>query len=524
MMMPPEHRRRRGRLPCWLVVLSLLAGCAAPPVVREHGVALRPGEIEATALGRWAREASRTNGGDSGFALLANGEEAFAVRARLVEEAERRVDVQTYLMDDGQTTRVLLRRLLDAAERGVVVRLLLDDVGAIGQAGRLTALDSHPNVQVRVFNPVAFGRDHLVTWVLAAAPTVWRTHRRMHNKLWVVDNAVAITGGRNLGDAYYNADESRNFADLDLLAVGPVVDPLSLSFDLYWNHGLAQPIGRYHAVPAGAWQALRDELGGWLEEQHESPYVTALRDRRGVSARDALADALHWGQGEAVWDPPGKLRMPGRPPLEATLGGALEDQLSELESRFVIISAYFVPTEIGTRLLAGLVESGVRVAVITNSLEAGDLPEVHGAYMSRRRALLESGVRLFELRAQHHRGEEAAIGISGSFSSALHIKALSFDDERLFVGSFNVDPRSLWWNTEVGVLVESTSLNDEFLALADIGMSPALSYEVVLDDAGGLFWLAEVDEELVRLEREPGRRWHHFRAWLSRVLKLEPWL
>lgn len=518
----PERSWGLGRaLLCCL--LALIAGCTTHPVTREHTTALRPAEIEATALGRWTREASREEGGDSGFALLAEGEDALAMRARLADEAERRLDIQAYSIDEGQTTRALLQRLLDAAERGVTVRLLLDDLSAVGQNARLAALDSHPQIQVRVFNPVAFGRGHLASWVLAAALDVQRMHRRMHNKVWITDNAVAITGGRNLGDAYFNAGDPRNFADLDLLAVGPVVDALSLSFDLYWNHGLAQPIGRYQHVEAGAWQRLRDELGAGPAERDASRSMPARRRHDGVAAKLALPDVLHWGRGEALWDPPSKIRVPGRPPFGMTLAGALHERVMPLDSRLLIISAYFVPLARGTQLLVELAESGIQIDVITNALSASDMPWVHGDYAARRPELLASGVRLFEMRAEHEDTDDSA-GLSGSPMSSLHIKALGFDDDQVFVGSFNVDPRSLWWNTETGVLAESESLAAEFHALAEIGMAPALSYEVGLDDSGNIVWETQIDGERVRLEREPGSRWQHFSAWLSRVLGLAPWL
>ena len=519
------------RRPClralavWLV-LALLAGCAGTPVPREHGLALREAEIRGTWLGQWARQAAAAHEGRSGFALLARGEEAFVLRANLAEQATRRLDVQTYLLGEGQTVQVLLHRLIGAAERGVEVRLLLDDLTATGQGDRLAALDSHPNIQVRVFNPWPLGRNHLVTRVLFALPAMRRQHRRMHNKTWIVDNAVAITGGRNLGDEYFNAGEPRNFADIDLLAVGEVVDDLSLSFDLYWNHFLSQPLARYHIAEPEAWRGLFVELSRHLAEQRDSdsPYFVALRARYGAAAADTLFRELHWAEGQALWDPPGKAAGRQRSPLEETLFGVLLDQLPELESRLVIVSAYFVPAEQGTALLARLAESGIRVEVITNSLEATDNAWVHGAYATRRRALLENGVRLHELRSRQPNGENAGIGITGSSLSSLHSKAVSFDEDLVFIGSFNADPRSVIWNTEVGVLVESEPLVTEFLAFVEAGMTPSLSYLPGLDGAGRLYWLTELDGRLARLAREPGSVRARFLAWLSGVLGLEPWL
>ncbi|MGJ7458423.1 phospholipase D family protein [Halomonas sp. MA07-2] len=524
----PEASHTGGgpRLIRWIslpALVMLLAGCAAAPMPRDHTTALPPWEVAETRLGGWAAEQAEAHPGQSGLALLANGLDAFAVRGLLAARAERRLDIQTYLMGDGLTTWVLLARVLDAAERGVMVRLLIDDIGAVGQGERLAALDSHPNLQVRVYHPLPVGRANLATRVLATIPVLSRHHRRMHNKLWIADNALAIAGGRNMGDEYYSAGEPRNFADLDLLALGPVVEPLSMSFDLYWNHGLAQPVGRYHRVDADAWQALYGELAAQLDEERDSDYFSALRQRQEERERSRLVDALHWGHAEALWDPPGKPARRGRPALAETMAGQLWERVAP-EARLSLVSAYFVPTAAGSRALQGLAESGVEVEVVTNSLESTDVPVVHGAYMPYRRALLESGVALFELRAEHDNGEGPAMGVPGTSVSALHIKALAVDDDTVFVGSPNADPRSVWWNSELGVLAESEGLAREFRELVEEGVSPELSYRVTLDDKGRLGWETLHDDEMVRLAREPGGPWRHANAWLSRFLRLERWL
>ncbi len=506
-----------------LVLIMVLAGCAAPPQPRHHATALPPWEVAETRLGRWAAEQAEPHPGQSGLALLADGKDAFAVRGLLAARAERRLDIQTYLMGDDLTTRALLARVLDAAERGVEVRLLIDDIGAVGQGERLAALDSHPNLRVRVYHPLPVGRSSLAARVLVTLPVLSRHHRRMHNKLWIADNALAITGGRNLGDEYYSAGEPRNFADLDLLALGPVVARMSMSFDLYWNHGLAQPVGRYHRVDADAWRTLRDELAAWLAEESDADYFSALRRRHRERERNRLVDDLHWGHAEALWDPPGKPAWRGRPALAATMAGQLWERVTP-EERLGLVSAYFVPTAAGSRVLQELAESGVEVEVVTNSLEATDVPVVHGAYAPHRRALLASGVTLFELRAEHDNDEGAVMGAPGSSASALHIKALMVDDDIVFVGTPNADPRSVWWNSEVGLLVESEGLARELRELVAVGTSPGQSYRVILDDEGRLGWETRRGDETVRLSREPGGPWRHANAWLSRLLRLERWL
>ncbi|WP_242597149.1 phospholipase D family protein [Billgrantia sulfidoxydans] len=518
-----SHRARGW----WLLALSgllasLLAGCAGTPVPREHGSLLSAGESEATWLGQWVRMSAADRSGKSGFALLSSGQDAFSLRVLLSEQADRRLDIQTYLIGDGLTTRLLLQRLLAAADRGVEVRLLIDDMGAVGQGQELAALDSHPNVQVRVYNALSVGRDTLIGRVLASAPQAARQHRRMHNKLWIADGALAIVGGRNLGDEYYSASEPRNFTDLDLITLGPVVEPLSRSFHLYWNHGLAQPIGRYHRAEDEAWRELRSSLDEWVEANADSPYFADLRQRYADVERGPLVGRLHWGEGFALWDPPGKPAWRGRAALASTMAGELLERAGEPSERLAIVSAYFVPGELGTQRLRELAESGVEVEVFTNSLEATDVPLVHGAYQVRRRALLDSGVALYEMRAESEFDDD---GFSvGSSASALHIKALSIDSDRVFVGSPNADPRSVWWNTEVGVLAASPGLAAELEALAELGKSPALSYRVERDEQGRLSWLTEQQGETVSFGREPGGFWRRLGAMLGRIAWLEPLL
>lgn len=500
-----------------LLLCSLLAGCTHA-VIREHHTALTVNEARETWLGEQVYQVLAEQSEPDGFALLANGQDAFAARAGLIRQAERELDIQTYLLGDGQTTRLILARLLDAAEEGVRVRLLVDDIGAIGQGDRLAALASHPRIHVRVYNPLAAGRGHIVIRVLASVVNPAQQHRRMHNKLWVADNSVAIVGGRNLGDEYFDANDSRNFADLDFVTIGEVVPELSRSFDLYWNHGLAQPIERYHQVNDNAWQTLKSELETWLDDNADSEYFTALRHQ----ARLAPPwETLHWGEGVALWDAPGKLAT-ATPEWSDTLLGDLTEATT-LEKRLVIISAYFVPTEQGVQRLIELADQGIAVEIITNSLESTDAAVVHGAYAPWRETLLRHGVGLYEMRPEQEAGGSDDMRVPGASASALHIKALSFDDQ-LFVGSFNVDPRSIYWNTEIGVLARSDSLMEAFNELVAVGQDPTLSYRLELTPDRELNWHLEREGEMQVLTAEPGSVWRHFNAWISHTLKFERWL
>lgn len=498
-----------------------MVGCTHA-VDREHHVSLGPVDAQETWLGNQAAQALHEQPEPDGFALLANGQEAFAVRVGLIRQAQKTLDIQTYLLGDGQTTRLVLSQLVEAAEQGVRVRLLVDDIGAVGQGDRLAALASHPDIHVRVYNPLSAGREYLAARVLASVVDPAQQHRRMHNKLWVADNSVAIVGGRNLGDEYFDANDSRNFADLDLVTIGEVVPTLSGSFDLYWNHGLAQPIERYHQVDASAWRLLKADLDTWLDDNADSNYFNELR-RQPRSAPPW--ETLYWGEGVALWDAPGKLAQPGAPEWQSTLLGDLS-AATTLNERLVLISAYFVPTERGVERLVALANQGVAVDIITNSLAATDAAVVHGAYAPWRQALLESGVALYELRPEQE--SSAASGdeemrVPGASASALHIKAIRFDDQ-LFIGSFNADPRSVLWNTEIGVLARSRSLMQAFNELVEVGQEPSISYQVVLNSNGELNWQFERDGQLDVLTKEPGGLWRHFNAWISHALRFERWL
>jgi cardiolipin synthase C len=500
-----------------LVLSGLLAGCTQVGV-RQHHNALAPSDARNTWLGGQAHQALAEQSEPDGFALLADGKEAFSARVGLIRQAQRELDIQTYLLGDGQTTRLILAQLIKAAEEGVRVRLLVDDIGAIGQGDRLAALASHPGIHVRVYNPLAVGRGHMLPRMLASVIDPAQQHRRMHNKLWVADNSVAIVGGRNLGDEYFDANDSRNFADLDFVTIGDVVPTLSDSFDLYWNHGLAQPIERYHQADEFAWQTLKADLEAWLDSNADSEYFTQLR-RKPRSAPPW--ENLHWGEGLALWDTPGKLSS-AAPEWKDTLLGDLT-AAAPLNQHLVIISAYFVPTEQGVERLTELADQGVTVEIITNSLESTDAAVVHGAYAPWRKELLSHGVALYELRPEQEAGADEDMRVPGASASALHIKALRFDDQ-LFVGSFNVDPRSIYWNTEIGVLARSDSLMQAFNDLVALGQDPSLSYRVVLTPEGELNWHLERDGETDVLTAEPGSFWRHFNAWLSHTLKFERWL
>lgn len=498
-----------------LVSVLLLGGCASPAVTRTPSTALQHDVAAQTYLGAWARQAiSDRPEGLSGLQLVSDGHDAFAMRASLAEHAQKSLDIQTYILEDDWTSHALLRRVLQAAQRGVHVRMLLDDTASLGKQGILASLDSHPLIDVRLFNPVLRGRSTWLGYHLALLFNFDRMHRRMHNKLWVADNTVAITGGRNLGDAYFEAAEETNFNDLDALAIGPVVNALSGSFDAFWNHSLAIPMRQFEQLPATAWYEVLAEL---QNEQTDKLLARPSVWRFAGDEGQELLRSLIWAPAVALWDLPEKLQAEGYPDLDLTLLGQLRETFQRLRHRLVIISPYVVPTANGIEYLETLIERDIELTIITNALEATDLASLHGVYMPWRPELLAKGVRLYEMRAIPEGVRPPKVGEN----SSLHTKAMAFDDRKIFIGSLNADPRSVWWNSEVGLLIESPRLSRQLWQLVERGMDPRRSYEVHISREGVLSWHGEIAGERAVLYEEPGGMWRHFKARLIQFMNIE---
>jgi len=501
-----------------------VAGCAhtlPPPPI---SLALEPGH--SPLVERLRREAAAAMPGHSGFHLLASSDDAFRARAELIRAARSSLDLQYYIFHDGLSTNLLVQELLAAADRGVRVRILLDDLTSDGRDYEIALLAAHPNIAVRVFNPLHVGRATGPTRVLGRLLNLNRQHRRMHNKLWLSDSSVAIVGGRNLGDEYFDAQPTLNFTDIDLLAGGPVASQLAVSFDQYWNHRLSVPLQQFVRRPPGERQLrkARQRLTKAIAaDRREDPRRYArLTDYRLDPQLERWLGRLIWAHGLALWDAPSKLLAQAEPDPEWLLITQLEPHLQDMREELLLVSSYFIPARQGLLSLHQTADAGVDVRLLTNSLEATDVPIVHGAYAPYRRELLERGIQLWELRRQPD--EKSSYSFGGSSESSLHSKGLVIDRRKVFIGSFNFDPRSVLWNTEVGVLVDSPELAGQVRELLLEGMSPGVSYQVALEDEK-LVWRALNDAgQLETLRREPGSLWRHLHAWLARKLGLEKML
>jgi putative cardiolipin synthase len=499
-----------------LSLLVVLAACAQlPPLpTLPEETALPPGEDTTLDQHIAAGEARRPR--ESAFRLVSDGMEAFALRARSAQIAGRSLDVQTYIWHEDLTGAFLAHELLEAADRGVQVRLLVDDMDARGKHAAFAALAAHQNIELRMFNPFA-SRYGALSFAAEALGSFGRINHRMHNKSWIADNRIAIAGGRNLGDEYFGASQEVNFVDLDFLMIGPVVREASASFDKYWNSPAAYPIEVLDpdGVNATALEAMRPKLAQFAKQAETSRYAAALRNDEHLKRLASGDWRMEWSDTyRFVSDDPIKATMKEGDPQRSQVASALVPMVQASRAEITIISPYFVPGEEGTAGLTRSAQSGKQVRILTNSLVANDVAAVHGGYSRHRKALVEGGVQLWELKPLSDDVQSSFFGSSGA---SLHTKALYVDGRAVFVGSYNLDPRSTWLNCEQGVLVENPVLAQELETIFASQSSGLRAWQVTLND-GDLHW-SDGEENFDSDPKAPaGRR---FQAWITRVLHLD---
>jgi putative cardiolipin synthase len=495
----------------------LIAGCGPMPPLDHRSPSEAFTDTEDTWLGRAAEQRARKYPGLSGICPLPEALDAFAARVHLARAAERSLDIQYYIWSNDTTGNLLFRELRSAADRGVRVRVLLDDNNTAGLDATLAVLDAHPNIEVRLFNPFVQRGARIFGYLTDFA----RLNRRMHNKSFTADNQVAIIGGRNVGDEYFGATDGTLLVDLDVIAIGPVVNEVSTDFDRYWRSDSSYPVDRL-LPPAGAEQAADFASTAALIEQSPAAtaYIRALRVSPFVN--DLLEGRLsfEWAVTRLVSDNPAKVLERSQP--RELVSHEIERLFGESATSLELVSAYFVPTAAGVDALLPMARRGVDVRVLTNSLEATDVSLVHAGYAKRRKALLAGGVKLYELRLRGDagHGRRAPFGSSGS---SLHAKTFSVDHTHVFVGSYNFDPRSARLNTELGFIIDSPALA-RGMAERFATEIPARAYEVRLSGDGELSWIERRDGQEVRHDTEPGTSiWLRTAIWLTSHLPIE-WL
>jgi putative cardiolipin synthase len=459
-----------------LTAVVLLGGCAGLPrhVHKTPSTAFQ--HPETTTLGQIV--ASDEIGKNlSGIRLLTSGEEALASLITLADHAERTLDIQYYIIHEDDSTRTLLHHVRLAADRGVRVRVLVDDLNTAGEDRRFMHLSSHANVEVRVFNPFTAGRFWTWTRFLASATDIRRINHRMHNKLFVADDALAITGGRNIGDQYFTLDPRSNFVDLDVVAAGAIVPQLSASFDQFWNSKYAIPIASVassvdaEATSAPPVEAQLSDNDRWLEQE-----LTAKKLE------------LIWAPATVLADRPAKIASETSPDEELTIANDITALMGTAKQDLSIISPYFIPGKQGVALIAKLVENGVKVRILTNSLASTDSPLVDIGYARYRVSLLKLGVDLREMRPKLGQ-KHSRFHPFRSSNASLHAKALVIDQKIVFIGSLNMDERSAKINSELGLVINSTEIAREVTSLLD-DISTDGSYKLQLDQHDHVEWVS----------------------------------
>ena len=471
----------------FLQVLALLLALATFAIILARIVFALPvvsGRVDDTALppledGPLGARAAQNRPGLTGVAPLGNGADAFAARTLLADTAVSSIDAQYYIWHGDLTGTLLLDALRRAADRGVRVRLLLDDNGTSGLDAEIAQLNAHENAEVRLYNPFNLRRFKLLSFGF----DFFRLNRRMHNKSFTVDGLATIVGGRNIGDEYFGIGSTPLFVDLDVLAVGKIVPEVATDFDRYWASPSVHPAGAILKATGG--DPISERLSRWQDDPRFYEYKAILKASDIVTPLCRGSLNLEWTDAILVSDDP--IKGQGAVPREDLLTGQLTRAVGNIESRFDGVTPYFVPGKAGVKAFATLQARGVEIRMLTNSLEATDVLPVHSGYARRREAMLASGVALYELSRAARPDTPDDLGIFGSSGASLHAKTFAVDGERIFIGSFNFDPRSMQLNTEMGLLIDSEILANRLHAAFDDCFS-GLAWRVEAQN-GKLAWI-----------------------------------
>jgi putative cardiolipin synthase len=509
------------------LTLCFTVGCSSLPENNQRIASYYMADTDNTLLAKrvqLAREQHTQTPDNSGILLFVNGVDAFAARSTIARLAEQSLDVQYYIYHSDESGNLLTAELWAAAERGVRVRVLLDDMDMAGKDRQLRILNTHPNIQIRLFNPFIRGTNRTSQLVTGFGSVT----RRAHNKAMIADNQVAIVGGRNIGDAYFGADPDLAFGDLDALVSVPAAQAVSDEFDLYWNNKLSYPVeklivesAKLSVNQAGA------QIANFIQRESESEYVQRLRDSEFHNLLSSGEIQFDWGKVDVMYDSPDKIVSP-RNAQDLHLSPKLAKHINAVNQELLVISPYFVPGELGVALFERLQKSGVQVKIVTNSLASNDVAIVHAGYAKYRKRLLLAGVELYEINkdrlglgeqydhaANKHSLSQRLAGSTGS----LHAKYFVMDRAKAFIGSFNFDPRSVLENTEIGVVINSPAVAVKLAESFDRYIDK-VAFKVVLVN-GKIRWLQYNDNKLERTWiNEPQTSW--WQRTIVNMMKLLP--
>lgn len=505
----------------FLVVLAIaLSACSTLPsdaTMPLGAYAARPESFalpnpEQTKLGKQLEPRAREHQGMQGFRLISSGVACFRARIEMVTLAEKTLDVQYFSIESDRTGRLFIESLLDAADRGVRVRILVDDSKSVGRDAEIGALAAHQNIELRVFNPFTYRGALEFLRTAEFALNERRLTFRMHNKLFVVDNELALIGGRNIGDAYFAASQTMEFGDYDLLVAGPMVRTLSGSFDAFWNSPLAIPIQNLIVFKPTKEKldAYRESLRKHHATMEGSEYTRPMSDGGPVANILSGRRPLIWARAEAIYDSPEKAKVDSGKQAGQLLRERVEGAAATVKTELLVVTPYLVPGDEGMKLFTDLRSRKVRVRILTNSLQSTDAPITFSAYGRYRVPMLQAGIELYETRPElgEPTGAGGSLKSSSSTPFALHAKVFVFDRRYAFIGSMNYDERSRHLNTELGVLVESPAMVKELVERFEAVADPANSYVLALGppDVTGkpkVLWRTEENRTMVVYEDEP---------------------
>lgn len=443
--------------------------------------------------------------GPSGFYPLVAGRDAFGARLRLIELAEKSIDVQYFLMKGDTAGLVFTDSLLRAADRGIRIRFLLDDILTEIEDEKLGLLAVHRNIELRLFNPVARRGIGLINFIADFR----RANRRMHNKSFTIDGQVTIVGGRNIADEYFELHPQGEFLDLDVIGIGPVAADVSQVFDRFWNSSRSVPIETFRSrVTALDLAQARADISDATRLSGQTTYRNAVNSEL---VQELFDDRKQWfsADAEVITDEPDKLTS-SVSAKHMILLRRLQEVIAEATDEVIVFTPYFVPGEVGIRFWKSIVDRAVRVVIITNSLASNNHTSVHAGYARYRKRIIKAGVELYEIRADAARGDAEFL--------TLHTKGMVIDRSNVFIGSLNLDPRSIEINSEMGLLIPNETMG-KLLAEEALEQLKSVVYRVELNDHRRLRWRATVDgTELVEKSEPLASRFVRFKAFLLRIV------
>ncbi len=463
------------------------------------------------------------NAGQSGFRVMTTGKDSLLARLLLINAAQKSIDLQYYAMNDDVTSNLLIEAVMEAADRGVKVRFLIDDI-SVGKVQRcLVAMDGTDNIKVKIFNPFSHGNQFILSRIVAFFSHFKRNTKRMHNKILIADASASIMGGRNLGDEYFDAHADLSFKDIDILSIGPITQKMAESFNKYWSNEIACKVSELYKPNKDPefLQKFRQKL----QESREKVIKKAEEENDNFPDLDdyirSSGETFVWSGAEFYADEPAKINNldfhAEDGPLQTVF--ALGEKA---EREFLIISPYFVPGEDGLAWLHSLRARGLKIRIITNSLASTDVVAVHTGYNSYRKAILDSGIEIFEMKPLNSgRTRQRLIGARTPSHASLHAKVYIADKKTVIVGSLNFDPRSAQLNTEVALLIHSETIAKQLSDLYENVILPKSSYRLALE-GNKLAWHSEEKSRKRVYYIEPeASPWRRLQAFLIDFLPLE---